>query len=252
MNFIYHYTAEPNLQTSTPTTLWGGNTCANPDDVEVTAGSPTLPASATDASMFVPLDNDAGTPPMDTYTAHLEEIEKKIESYFGDKELTVTRTPVSRGGGNTRLQLGSQTFTPEELSCQEQCIADSDLGDEELKQQVCQVKCCAKKCDDKFQCNTIVCNSLNALKQIACKNEKLSCESNRAACKAMCACGEYVTPRFDPYETPGLGPIMIIRFCAVPPTVKEFAQRGRSIMAIESAFNEIYGVLDEMDKGGEL
>jgi hypothetical protein len=68
----------------------------------------------------------------------------------------------------------------------------------------------------------------------------------------MCACGEWKTPRFDPYKTPGLGPLLVVRYCAVPPTVKEFSQKGILVYSIEGAYNQMYGVLDTMDKGGEL
>ena len=83
-----------------------------------------------------------------------------------------------------------------------------------------------------------------------------SCEGLRldkkAACMAICACGQRDSPLFDPYKNPGLGPIMSVKFCAVPVTAKNFSQRGLVVYSIETIVDEIYGVLDTLDKSGEL
>jgi hypothetical protein len=74
----------------------------------------------------------------------------------------------------------------------------------------------------------------------------------KAACMAMCACGQRDSPLFDPYKTPGLGPIMSIKFCTVPATPKTFSQRGLVVYSIEKIFEELYGVLNSLDRSGEL
>jgi hypothetical protein len=117
----------------------------------------------------------------------------------------VTSSVLNTDGSTTPTD-EKQPSTPEEVACKAECTADPDFKgfDQELVDQVCEVKCCAKKCDDMFECDKIKCNSRNPLKNLACENEKLVCKSQKLACKAMCACGEYKTPRFNPYKTPGL------------------------------------------------
>jgi hypothetical protein len=171
-------------------------------EIAETNSSPTLPASATDGGVFVPLEDDVMP---DGYEDYLEELKEKVNNYFGDEEFTITSS-VLHPDGSTTITDGGKKTTTEELVCQEKCTTDPDFKvfDQELVQQVCEVKCCAKKCDDKFQCDSIRCTSWNPLQKIACENEKLNCESNKLACKAMCACGEYKTPRFNPNTIPGL------------------------------------------------
>lgn len=97
-------------------------------------------------------------------------------------------------------------------------------------------------------------NYENAVKQVetcfsSCNGLRID---QKAACMAMCACGQRDSPLFDPYKTPGLGPIMSIKFCTVPVTSKSFSQRGVVVYSIEEIFNQLYGVLDSLDRSGEL
>ena len=73
----------------------------------------------------------------------------------------------------------------------------------------------------------------------------------KLACQAMCACGQYNSPVFDPYETPGLGPILRVKYCTVPVTAKTFSN-GMYVYSIESIFKELYAIIDSLERSGEL
>jgi hypothetical protein len=74
----------------------------------------------------------------------------------------------------------------------------------------------------------------------------------KAACIAMCACGQIDSPLFNPTEYPGMTPILSVRFCTVPVSAKDFSPGGIVVYSIEEVFKQLYGVVDTLDKGGEL
>jgi hypothetical protein len=189
--------------------------------------------------VLIPVDDDVITD--EEYTDYVEDILSQVNTYLEQPDITVTAsfTDDADEAFLERPNPTPKSFTPEELTCQAECTADNGLAG--LKEAACEIKCCMQKCDDMFQCKDIKCEDLwNPLKALACINEKRNCESQKLACKVMCTCGEWKAPWFDPYKTPGLGPLIVVRFCAVPPTPKEFTQQGKLVMSIEEIFNEIY------------
>jgi hypothetical protein len=74
----------------------------------------------------------------------------------------------------------------------------------------------------------------------------------KAACIAMCACGQIDSPLFDPAKFPGMSPILSIKFCTVPVSAKDFSPGGTVVYSIEEVFKQLYGVVDALDKGGEV
>jgi hypothetical protein len=74
----------------------------------------------------------------------------------------------------------------------------------------------------------------------------------KAACIAMCACGQVDSPLFNPEKYPGMNPILSIKFCTVPVSAKDFSPGGTIVYSIEEVFNQWYGVMDTLEKGGEL
>jgi hypothetical protein len=77
----------------------------------------------------------------------------------------------------------------------------------------------------------------------------------KLACKAMCICEKRDSSDidlFDPYKTPGLGPILIVKICTVPTSNKNFSPGGTIVTSIEEVYSQLLGVVDSLDKSGEL
>ncbi|GHV25677.1 hypothetical protein FACS1894176_04780 [Bacteroidia bacterium] len=77
----------------------------------------------------------------------------------------------------------------------------------------------------------------------------------KLACKAMCICEKRDSSDIDlrdPYKTPGLGPILIVKVCTVPSTNRNFSSRGVTVQSIEEVYGQLFGVVDTLDKSGEL
>lgn len=64
----------------------------------------------------------------------------------------------------------------------------------------------------------------------------------KASCYVMCSCGEWDSPVFDPEQFPWLGPILYLRWCAVPAKSQTFSVWWTKLFSIEKWINEIYWV----------
>lgn len=93
------------------------------------------------------------------------------------------------------------------------------------------------------------------------RNEVLSCWEScedipridqRASCKLMCACWEKKSGIFDPEKHPGLGPILMVRYCTVPAVDMRFSVWWKTVMSIEEMINEIHGVVDKLSREWKL
>ena len=88
------------------------------------------------------------------------------------------------------------------------------------------------------------------------KNCWESCEwlriDQKASCMLMCACWEVKSPIFDPESTPGLWPIFMIRFCAVPGMNTNFSKWWKKIFSIEEWVREIFGAVDKLSREWRL
>ena len=74
----------------------------------------------------------------------------------------------------------------------------------------------------------------------------------KAVCATMCTCGQWDSPLFDPYKTPGLGPIMRVKVCEIPAASKNFEGGGIIVYSLEKIFSELFAILDSLDRSGEL
>lgn len=88
------------------------------------------------------------------------------------------------------------------------------------------------------------------------KNCYKSCEDlhidQKASCMIKCSCGEINSPIFDPEKTPGLWPIFMVRFCAVPAVNTKFSVWWKRIHSVEEWVREIYGVVDKLSREWRL
>ncbi len=73
-----------------------------------------------------------------------------------------------------------------------------------------------------------------------------------ASCMVKCACWEINSPIFDPEKLPGLWPIFMIRFCAVPAVNTKFSVWWKRIHSIEEWVREIYWVVDKLSREWRL
>lgn len=73
----------------------------------------------------------------------------------------------------------------------------------------------------------------------------------KAVCTVMCTCDTYKSPIRDPIKD-WLWPILQIKYCAVPTQNHFFDSDGIIIYSFERVINEIFGVLDSLDKSWEL
>lgn len=79
----------------------------------------------------------------------------------------------------------------------------------------------------------------------------------KASCMVKCTCGEVTSidlrPKiYDPDKFPWLGPIYIIRFCAVPAVNTKFSVWWKRIHSIEEWVREIYWVVDKLSREWRL
>lgn len=79
MNFLDTHTEAGNYQTSSPSTVFGGNSCEDPEQIEQTSSGPTLPSSATDAGVFIPQDDDITD---QEYTEYIDDVVDQFNAYF--------------------------------------------------------------------------------------------------------------------------------------------------------------------------
>lgn len=74
----------------------------------------------------------------------------------------------------------------------------------------------------------------------------------KASCYVMCSCGEWHSDVFNPEQFPWLGPILSIRFCAVPAESQPFSVGGKWIMSLEEWIMEILWVTDKLEREWKL
>lgn len=74
----------------------------------------------------------------------------------------------------------------------------------------------------------------------------------KLACQVMCTCDVWESEMWDPMEYPGLWPILSVKYCAVPTQNHYFDSEGIIIYSFEKIINELYGILDALDRSWEL